>query len=780
MKFKLSINKNLINKGDPRLNGWVNAEFNDHELKLHIEQGYAFCGGVLKDGVGTKKPTSSDILCAQLISIDIDNETKIYNKDSKSYDSNIKSIEDGYLPYDIALSDPWHHDNALLIYKTPSHTEEHHRFRIVFLLPEPIYDPIEYSKIAEVFIEKYGSDKSCKNIDRLFFGNQGADVFVFGKQLSMKELIRSSNIPEAIKKEEYKYEKTGYNGNLTEDQVAEMLSYIPRRMDYLEWGKIVSAVGNYFDETTAVRLIENWSPDENNGTLYKIKHRSKRPQIGSVIFYAGLYGYDKSKLYGSKNGDYNLSKVNIDVNGKIHNKNELQPKKFPLTELGNSERFINDYGYKIKHNFTTGKWHLWNGKLWEEDNLGYVVEMGKNTVRQIYSEIEYAGHENEKKEIFKHALKSECSAQINSMIKLASTRKGIAVKHTDFDNNLFLINLENGTYNLKSNLFSPHDPALMLSKIMTVKYDEEATCYMFEDALLTYFNNDKDMISFIQRALGLTLCGAHLEEILFFCYGTGKNGKSVFFQIMKMIFGDYFQKAPTEMLMLKNQEGIPNDIARLPGARMVVAEELPEGRSLNENKVKNLTGGDVISARFLHKEFFDFEPTHTLWIFGNHKPNIKGTDEGIWRRIKLIPFLVTIPEEERRPHHELMADFELEKSGILNWILDGWKDYQIKGLNPPEVVKKATSDYRDEQDVLIDFIAEYCELSSINTIIASELLQKYHEWCKKMGESPLTKNKFYSRIGQIDGVKSYNGNRNQKCFKGIDLNQNFKTEQRAF
>jgi len=458
-----------------------------------------------------------------------------------------------------------------------------------------------------------------------------------------------------------------------------------------------------------------------------------------------------------------LSSTHVSTNGKLE---ESREPSFRLTELGNSERFYSAFKELVRYNHTSGQWHIWNGYKWEMDTKRDILKYAKEAIRNMYNEI--GNYDRAEQNAFlKFIQNSENRAKLENMLYLSTNELGVV--YSDFDKNLALVNLLNKTYDLKQNLVLDHDPNQLLSKSFDVNYDPDANCYAWEAFLETIFNCDKDLIKFIQRAIGLSLCGEQLEEILFFAYGTGKNGKSVFFNVLRMLFNDYFQKAPTEMLLQKFGDSIPNDVARLPGSRLVVAEELPENRTLNENKIKNLTGGDVISARFLHKEFFDFKPTHTLWIFGNHKPNIKGTDDGIWRRICLIPFLVTIPEKDRRSQSELMAEFEEEKAGIFNWMIEGWKEYQKVGLAAPKLVKDSTKEYRLEQDHVNDFIADNCEISENSKVIKSELLERYHKWCQENKEYPMKRNSFYKKIEIMPGVHHDSGTGNVSIFRGIGL-----------
>ncbi|MBX3045155.1 MAG: hypothetical protein KIT33_15340 [Candidatus Kapabacteria bacterium] len=334
MKFELSINNKIINKGDIRAFGWVNATFTPQQLMQHILNGYAYSQGVIKPDVGTKKPKVSDISHAQLLSVDVDNDIIDPVKKVKR----CKTYDEGYLSWDAIMEDPWYHENALLAYTTASHSDKHHKFRIVFLLPEIIYEPSKYKEIVSVFIEKYHGDSQCSNFDRLFFGNTNATYYVFGNQLSISELNNILSIPSdadiQIEKSYAHYNERYSNEKLTESQVADMLSYIPSQMAYEDWGKIVSAIGNYFNESTAVRLIENWSPDTKQGTLYKVRHRSKRPTIASVIYYAAQNGFDKKKLHSrlsiSKKGrlvkdDNENVDVDIaeDVDDDVFNENDF-------------------------------------------------------------------------------------------------------------------------------------------------------------------------------------------------------------------------------------------------------------------------------------------------------------------------------------------------------------------------------------------------------------------------------------------------------------------------
>ena len=251
------------------------------------------------------------------------------------------------------------------------------------------------------------------------------------------------------------------------------------------------------------------------------------------------------------------------------------------------------------------------------------------------------------------------------------------------------------------------------------------------------------MIEFIRQAIGYSLSGATSEQCLFFLYGLGFNGKSVFAETLQALLNDYSRRTPADTLMAKRfDDGISNDVARLPGARVVIASELEEGRRLNETLVKDLTGGDRITARFLRKEFFEFAPTFKIWMYGNHKPEIRGTDKGIWRRVRVVPFDVTIPAEERDP--DLINKLKAELPGILAWAVRGFTAWQAAGaLLTPKCVQDATAQYRAEQDLIAAFLEECCLTgNSLYTVTAGALFRAYKAWAEENNERVMNQRKF--------------------------------------
>ena len=284
-------------------------------------------------------------------------------------------------------------------------------------------------------------------------------------------------------------------------------------------------------------------------------------------------------------------------------------------------------------------------------------------------------------------------------------------------------------------------------------------------------DKNANLIEFLKRAVGYSLTGDVSEQCLFIFFGSGANGKSTFLRTVNMLMGDYSQQTATETLLVKQKGAIPNDIARLKGARFITASEAEAEQRLAESLIKQMTGGDIISARFLHQEWFDFEPTYKIFLGTNHKPVIKGTDYAIWRRIKLVPFEVTIPEQESDGN--LLDKLQDELSAILTWAVQGCMEWQNSGLGIPQEVFAATDEYKNEMDIISDFINECCIESPNSRVLFKDLYQVYKNWCDENGEYPLKKNAFSRRIGEKGYSQCRVGKGGPKGCKGINLQEEF-------
>ncbi len=448
-------------------------------------------------------------------------------------------------------------------------------------------------------------------------------------------------------------------------------------------------------------------------------------------------------------------------------KEELQQmiKQFKLSELGNAERLVARHGKDIRYCHEWNKWLIWTGTHWQIDLTGEVERRAKETIRAIYSEAAEIEDEEKRAALAKHAAKSETNRAISAMVELAKSEPGIPVLSDQLDSDIWLLNCKNGTLDLRTGELRPHNRKDYITRIIPTEYNPYADFEEWAKFLHRIMNDNAELISFLQRAVGYSLTGSTREQCLFMLYGCGANGKTTFLEAISDVLAGYAQRTPTDTLLAKDTSGISNDIARLKGARFVVASEVEEGKRMAESLVKQMTGGEKMTARFMRAEYFEFMPHFKLWVGTNHKPVIRGTDQAIWRRIKLIPFNVTIPPEERDKN--LLNKLRREMPGILNWAVMGCMDWQKNGLGEPEEVIKATNDYRSEMDVLTRFVSDCCTTATQRGTKSSELYKKYAEWSKDNGEFALSQTKFSTRM-QEKGFNKTRTNRGM-VWEGIAI-----------
>jgi putative DNA primase/helicase len=318
------------------------------------------------------------------------------------------------------------------------------------------------------------------------------------------------------------------------------------------------------------------------------------------------------------------------------------------------------------------------------------------------------------------------------MTWLARSEPGIPSRLVDFDADGWLFNVANGTIDLRTGELRPHRREDHISNLSRIEYDKEASCELWDKFIVRVTAENRALYEYIRRFVGYLLVGDTSEQALHFLYGLGGNGKSVFCEVLLRLLGEYAVAVSPDLIMLKRHGGIPNDVARLRGVRAALMNETTQGARFDEAKLKDLTGGDTLSARFLHQEFFDFRPTHRIVIRGNHKPAINGTDEGIWRRLRLVPFTVTIPEAERDGNLQSKLDKELP--GILNWAIAGCLEWQRDGLKPPAIITDAVRAYREESDTLGRFIADACEQRPLGQVKSSVFFRRYQHYAEHAGE----------------------------------------------
>ncbi|MGG0219194.1 phage/plasmid primase, P4 family, partial [Bacillus mycoides] len=448
----------------------------------------------------------------------------------------------------------------------------------------------------------------------------------------------------------------------------------------------------------------------------------------------------------------------IGVDGVVEDKPK---RKFKLTELGNAERIAYEYGHVIKFVNDIG-WFIWDGKRWRIDN--------KKEIERITAKVLRGLNKSEDESEMKWARMCERrNVRMNSIKDLMPLVPG---ERQEFDKHKYLLNVENGIVDLKTGKLQQHDREIKLTKITNISFDENAKCPTWLTFLDQIFLGDKTLIEYMQRLIGYSLTGDISEQIMMFLVGGGSNGKSTFINIIKDIMGDYGKQAKSDTFIKKKESGANNDIARLVGSRFVSAIESEEGEKLADSFVKQITGGEPVLARFLRQEFFEFIPEFKVFFTTNHKPIIGGLDEGIWRRVKLIPFNLNLPAHKR--DKRLPEKLSLEMPGILNWAIEGCMKWQQDGLKEPKVVAEATGKYKDDMDILAPFLDEVCYVDERENesimIEAKELYNVYERWCFNSGERSLGNRSFY-RMLETKGFGKTKGTGNKTFIIGITLNE---------
>ena len=413
------------------------------------------------------------------------------------------------------------------------------------------------------------------------------------------------------------------------------------------------------------------------------------------------------------------------------------------TDLGNARRLVGRYGNDIRYVHLWKKWLCWDGQRWKLDDSGQIMRLAKETVGSLYA-VASNSSGDDRQDLVKWALQSESEKRLQAMIALAQSELGIPVTPDELDRDKWLLNCQNGTLNLRGLNLGVHDRSHLITKVTSAPYDPNAKCELWLRFLDRIFSENPGLIAFVQRAAGYALTGETYEHCIFIPYGKGRNGKSTLLEALASLLNDYAQQTPTETLLSVHGNRIPNDVAQLKGARLVTAVEVEEGRRLNESLVKQLTGGDRVKARFLHAEFFQYVPECKLFLAVNHLPEVRGTDNAIWERIKPIPFDVTIPKAER--DKQLPQKLIAEMAGILAWCVGGCTAWQLGGLGEPREVLGATEKYREEMDVLGSFVSAKCFVGLDAKCKSGLLFESYTDWCVKANEKPLRQKDFVLRM----------------------------------
>jgi putative DNA primase/helicase len=413
----------------------------------------------------------------------------------------------------------------------------------------------------------------------------------------------------------------------------------------------------------------------------------------------------------------------------------------PLTELGYARRLVTLFGDQLRYVPAWRRWLVWDERRWSHDVTGQATRWMKVISRRITVDAMAIKEEPARKAALNQALRGEASHAVAGALTLASTEVGIAVAPDGLDADPFLLNCANGTLDLRTGQLRAHDPRDLLTKMTGAAYRPGAEGPEFT-RFLSEVQPDAEMRAYLARLTGHSLEGRATEHILPVFCGLGANGKSTFTSAVTVALGDYAAPADPELLTARTFDAHPTGTADLFGLRLALLHESDHGRRLAEGTVKRLTGGDRIKARRMREDFWSFDPSHTFLMLTNHKPVIGGTDEGIWRRIRLVPWDVVIPPPER--DLELGDKLALEADAVLAWLVDGYRDWREHGMSDPDRVSVATIAWRDESDVLRRFLEERCMRHG--SVRSSDLFAAWSKWCAAEGEHAGTQTAFSTAL----------------------------------
>lgn len=451
---------------------------------------------------------------------------------------------------------------------------------------------------------------------------------------------------------------------------------------------------------------------------------------------------------------------------------DISGKTYPATDAGNAEMFAAAYGHRLRYVPQWRAWLAWTGSHWRRDDTATSARRKAYDLvrRQMYGHAQTIKDDDQRQAYTKHIYRSQSARAIDAIVKIAETL--LPVRPEKIDADPYLFNAQNGTLDLRTGELRPHDPADLLTKLSPVTYDPGATCPTFEAFIGRIFQDADgktrdDLEAYVQKAAGYSLTGDTGEQCIFVAHGAGRNGKTTLLNAMKFVSGDYAMTARCELLMKSANKTNHEGEANLFGRRLVVSSETNEGQAFDESTVKRLADKQTIRARQIYGREFEFKATHKIFLDCNHLPSIRGDDMGIWRRIKRIPFEATISEAER--DNRLDEKLEAEASGILNWMLAGLGLYQRDGLKDPACVSEANREYRDDSDILGQFLRECTQNNDAGEVSAAGLYVVYSGWCKTNGLSfPLTSAVFGKRL-KGRGYTPHKGTAGARRWRGLEL-----------
>jgi putative DNA primase/helicase len=524
---------------------------------------------------------------------------------------------------------------------------------------------------------------------------------------------------------------------LDTERIREALEHISPD-PYDEWLMVGMALHSADSGDAGFTLWDEWSkpsPKYKGGDDLRKKWESfsspeKRAEGRSVTL-GSLYhrAFSNGWIPGLKDKDINARGIHT--------------QKFRCSDAGNGELFAALYKDHTRYNHTQKQWHLWNEHRWEPDGEERVKRLAKEAARLRYRLAEKIEELSQRERAAKWAIKSEDASRISATLSQARAEPPIADSGKNWDGNKWLLGVENGVVDLQTGTLRKGERSDRITKSTRIPFDLAARCERWEDCLHQWFGGNEELINWIHRYIGYTLSGDNSDQTCIFCHGNGANGKTIFLYILLRILGDYALTTPFTTFEAHRNYAIPLDLADFAGKRFVTSSETKKDLQLNEARIKGIVGGDEQPARFLHANFFRFNPVCKIWLAGNYKPEVADDSSGFWRKMRLIPFTAKFEGDARDP--KLSEKLEKELSGILAWAVRGCLAWQEEGLEPPDIIKKQTAFWRADANDISRFLSECTVEDEKGKISCDELYHLFYRWCMNQGfaegQVP-TRNKF--------------------------------------
>lgn len=437
--------------------------------------------------------------------------------------------------------------------------------------------------------------------------------------------------------------------------------------------------------------------------------------------------------------------------------------RYLRTDVGNAELFSTLYADRLRYDHKRGRWLIWkDGRWWAKDETKRVVKMAKHVARL---RLRKAGDNIDET---KWALRSEARQRLEAMIELAKSETALADSGVGWDSDPWLLGVANGVVDLRTGALREGKQSDKITLHSKIAFDPTATAPRWEQFISEVFDGNTELIEYVQRAVGYSITGDVGEQVVFLAYGSGANGKSTFVEMMRNVLGEHAYNLPFSAFELNSRSSIPNDIAALENRRLATAIETSETSRLNEARIKALTGSDPVTARYLFNEFFTFVPMAKFWLVFNHFPSVKDESEGFWRRVQVIPFVQQFSKDRR--DKKLLLKLKEEAAGILNWAIEGARKWKEQGLDTPAIVTQMSEQYRQESDVLVEFIEDCCVLDADASTTSGKLWNEYLRWITRQNDGDGLDRTSFGRKLEARGLKKERvGRERTRGWRGIRL-----------